>query len=94
MVSLVVFLLVVLFAFLGAAVLEVRLRPIPGRRVAAAERGHPFGTDRLGHDMLAQVMRGTQQSLKIALLVAILATGSARCGARSPASTAAGSTRS
>src|SRR5262249_13231853 len=35
---------------------------------------HPFGTDNLGVDQLATVMRGTQQSLKIALSIAALAT--------------------
>jgi peptide/nickel transport system permease protein len=35
---------------------------------------HPFGTDNLGVDQLAVVMRGTAQSLKIALSIALLAT--------------------
>ncbi len=34
---------------------------------------HPFGTDNLGYDGLAVIMRGTQQSLKIALSIALLA---------------------
>jgi oligopeptide/dipeptide ABC transporter ATP-binding protein len=32
---------------------------------------HPLGTDSLGHDLLAQVLRGTQESLQIAALVAL-----------------------
>jgi peptide/nickel transport system permease protein len=35
---------------------------------------HPFGTDVLGHDMLALVLRGLRQSLSIAFMVAIPAT--------------------
>ncbi|MEJ1179576.1 MULTISPECIES: ABC transporter permease [unclassified Pseudarthrobacter] len=35
---------------------------------------HPFGTDSLGYDLLAEVMRGTQRSLLIALVVGLGAT--------------------
>ncbi|HET6193607.1 MAG TPA: ABC transporter permease [Trebonia sp.] len=35
---------------------------------------HPFGTDLIGHDMLAQVMAGTLTSLEVALLVAAIST--------------------
>jgi peptide/nickel transport system permease protein len=35
---------------------------------------HPLGTDGLGRDMLAQVMRGLHQSLMIAVTVAVLAS--------------------
>ncbi len=35
---------------------------------------HPFGTDDLGKDVFARVMRGTQRSLEIAIIVSILAT--------------------
>jgi ABC-type dipeptide/oligopeptide/nickel transport system permease subunit len=35
---------------------------------------HPFGTDTIGHDMLAQTLRGTQKSIEIAILVAIGST--------------------
>lgn len=33
---------------------------------------HPFGTDELGHDTFAQVLRGAQKSVTIALLVATI----------------------
>lgn len=36
---------------------------------------HPFGTDELGHDTLARVLRGANKSVIIALLVASLSTG-------------------
>ncbi len=35
---------------------------------------HPFGQDSIGHDMFAQVMRGTQQSLMIVFVVGIVST--------------------
>ncbi len=35
---------------------------------------HPFGQDEIGHDMFAQVMRGTQQSLMIMVIVGIVST--------------------
>lgn len=35
---------------------------------------HPFGTNTIGGDMFAQVMRGTLQDIEIALLVAVMAT--------------------
>ncbi|MGD0394936.1 MAG: ABC transporter permease [Acidimicrobiales bacterium] len=35
---------------------------------------HPFGTNTIGGDMFAQVMRGTLQDIEIALLVALMAT--------------------
>ena len=38
---------------------------------------HPFGTNSIGDDMFAQVMRGTHQDIEIALLVALMATLSA-----------------
>lgn len=35
---------------------------------------HPLGTDGLGHDMLARVLRGTQRSLQVGILVALVST--------------------
>lgn len=34
--------------------------------------GHPFGTDDIGHDIFAQVFRGTEKDIQTALLVALL----------------------
>jgi peptide/nickel transport system permease protein len=36
---------------------------------------HPMGTDSIGHDELALVLRGAQKSVQVALLVALLSTG-------------------
>ena len=35
---------------------------------------HPFGQDTVGHDMFAQVMRGTQQSLSIVFVAGVVST--------------------
>jgi len=35
---------------------------------------HPFGTDAIGHDLFAQVLRGAQKSVQIMLLVAFFST--------------------
>jgi peptide/nickel transport system permease protein len=73
--SLVIFLLVVAFAFLGPMLWQYDHtinREIPSE--IGPNWSHPFGTTRAGNDVMGQVMRGTQQSLKVAFLVAALAT--------------------
>jgi peptide/nickel transport system permease protein len=74
MISLIVFVLVVLFAYVGAAVWKYDAGTITEQNSAPPSGEHPFGTDAVGHDTLAQVMRGTQISLQISILVAIFAT--------------------
>jgi ABC-type dipeptide/oligopeptide/nickel transport system permease subunit len=70
----VVLLLVVLFAFLGPLFWKYD-SGTPTHDLSVPPSGtHPFGTDSLGYDLLAQVMRGTQRSLLIALIVGIGAT--------------------
>jgi peptide/nickel transport system permease protein len=73
MASLVVLLLVVAFAFLGPLVWpydHTIQREIPSSVPPSVD--HPFGTTSAGHDMLGLVMRGTQQSLKVAMTVALM----------------------
>ncbi|MBB4688519.1 ABC transporter permease [Amycolatopsis jiangsuensis] len=74
MISLVVFVLVVLFAYVGGALWKYGSDSITPDNSAAPSGDHPFGTDAVGHDTLAQVMRGTQISLQISVLVALFAT--------------------
>ncbi|MFD2466068.1 ABC transporter permease [Amycolatopsis silviterrae] len=74
MISLVVFVLIILFAYLGAALWKYNAADITDQNSAPPSGDHPFGTDAVGHDTLAQVMRGTQISLQISILVAIFAT--------------------
>lgn len=73
--SLILFLLILAFAFLGPLVWgydHTIARGVPSG--APPSGAHPFGTTSAGQDMLGMVMRGTQQSLKVALTVALIAT--------------------
>lgn len=73
--SLLVFLLIVAFAFLGPFLWpfdHTVSREVPSSQPPSWE--HPFGTTRAGHDVLGQVMRGTQQSLRVALTVGLMTT--------------------
>ena len=72
--SLVLLILIVLFAFIGPLLWRHDYKFIDGPTYAAPSLSYPFGTDQAGHDTFAQIMRGCQQSLKISLVVAILAT--------------------
>ncbi|MEV5764685.1 dipeptide/oligopeptide/nickel ABC transporter permease/ATP-binding protein [Micromonospora sp. NPDC052213] len=69
--ALVVLALVALFAFVGPLLWRYGHDEITPDNSQPPSTIHPLGTDSLGHDLLAQVMRGTQQSLLIALTVAL-----------------------
>lgn len=74
--SLVVLVLLAGFAFVGSLVWpygHTLQRDIPPDRPPSLT--HPFGTTRAGHDVMGQVMRGTQQSLKVGFLAAAMTTG-------------------
>lgn len=73
-VSLIVFLALVLFAYLGGALWQYDPGEITPDNSEPPSLDHPFGTDSVGHDMLAQVLRGTQISLAVATLVALFST--------------------
>jgi peptide/nickel transport system permease protein len=73
--GLVLFLLIVAFAFLGPELWKYDHtihREIPSNQPPRWD--HPFGTTRAGHDYLGQIMRGTQQTLKVGFLVALMST--------------------
>ena len=72
-VGLVVFLLLVVFAVAGGLVWHAGLGSDYAQFLHPSA-AHPFGTDELGHDMLALVIRGTQFSLLISVVVAIIST--------------------
>jgi peptide/nickel transport system permease protein len=72
--SLVVFVAVVLFAFVGGALWHYHYQNYTNDYSKGPSLKHPFGTDSSSHDTFAQVIRGTQRSLEIALFVAIVAT--------------------
>lgn len=70
----IILLLVVSFAFLGPLFWKYDAGAPTRDLSVPPSSGHPFGTDSLGYDLFAQVMRGTQRSLLIALIVGIGAT--------------------
>jgi glutathione transport system permease protein len=72
--SLVLFVLVALFAYVGPLLWKYSFTDITDDLSQSPSLAHPFGTDLIGHDTMAQVMRGTQQSLKIALAIALIGT--------------------
>jgi peptide/nickel transport system permease protein len=71
--GMVLFVLLLVFAFLGPVLWPLGLEA-GGEAKVAPGAAHPFGTDRIGHDMLASVISGTRYSLQIAIIVALVAT--------------------
>ncbi|MEU6217551.1 ABC transporter permease [Streptomyces sp. NPDC047022] len=74
MISLVVFVLIVLWAFIGPYLWHYSYQKYTPDNSQAPSAKHPFGTDSSGYDAYAQVMRGTQTSLKVAILIALGST--------------------
>lgn len=72
--SLLTFLALIVIAYGGAALWKFSHETITPDNSQPPSLTHPFGTDGLGHDNLAMVLRGLQQSIKIALMVALIAT--------------------
>jgi ABC-type dipeptide/oligopeptide/nickel transport system permease subunit len=72
--SLVVFVLLVLLAYVGGALWQYDFGEITPDNSQPPSLDHPFGTDAVGKDQFAQVLRGTQISLQIAVLVAFFST--------------------
>ncbi|MFI6477076.1 ABC transporter permease [Nonomuraea sp. NPDC050663] len=73
-ISLVLLVLIVLFAFVGPLLWKYTYYTSTPDNSAPPSLDHPFGTSTDGKDLLAMVMRGTQQSLKISLLIALIST--------------------
>jgi ABC-type dipeptide/oligopeptide/nickel transport system permease subunit len=74
-VSLVVLILVILVAFVGPLLWKYDYTSTTSPGSSPPTLNNPLGTDQLGHDLFAQVMRGAQQSLRVAFIVAVLSTG-------------------
>jgi peptide/nickel transport system permease protein len=77
MISLFVLVALFIFAFVGGALWKYSYTfedTTGGGRYLAPTGDHPFGTDALAADSMAQVLRGTQFSLLISLVVALLST--------------------
>ncbi|MDX6256541.1 MAG: glutathione transport system permease protein [Frankiales bacterium] len=74
--SLFVFILLALVAFVTPYFWKWKYNSDPSFDFSVSPSwSHPFGTDDTGNDMFAFVLRGTQQSLKIALFIALFSTG-------------------
>ncbi|MDX6201813.1 MAG: glutathione transport system permease protein [Frankiales bacterium] len=75
-ISLFVFILLALVAFVTPYFWKWKYNGDPSFDFSVSPSlSHPFGTDDTGNDMFSFVLRGTQQSLKIALFIALFSTG-------------------
>jgi ABC-type dipeptide/oligopeptide/nickel transport system permease subunit len=72
--SLIIFILVVVVSLVGGRFWKYGYADITDEFSSPPSLEHPMGTDDIGHDTLAQVLRGAQKSVQVALLVAFLAT--------------------
>ena len=78
LIGMVVFVLIVLFCFVGPLIWRVDPTAIPSGRELLRLRNqgfslaHPFGTDNLGRDMFARMMKGGQVSLAVGIVGMIL----------------------
>lgn len=72
--SVVVFILLFLFAFLLPHFWKYSYTELTPDFNQSPSWEHPFGTDSLGTDELSVVMRGTGQSLKVAFMIGIIGT--------------------
>lgn len=73
-VSLVVLLVLIGLSFAGGLVARYGYEDLTDDFSAAPSLDHWFGTDAIGHDTFAQVLRGARRSVLVALLVAFLST--------------------
>ncbi len=74
-ISLVIFILLLLFAFVGPLLWKYSYLHYTNDIDQPPNPKHPFGTDETGFDEVALVMRGTQQSLKVSFMIAFIGTG-------------------
>ena len=72
--SLVVFVVVVIISLVGGRFWKYGYADITPEFSSPPSLAHPMGTDGIGHDSMAQVLRGAQKSVQVALMVAFLAT--------------------
>jgi peptide/nickel transport system permease protein len=72
--SLVVFLIVVILSLIGGRLWKYGYADITDEFSSPPSLKHPMGTDDIGHDSLAQILRGAQKSVQVALMVAFLST--------------------
>lgn len=70
--SLAVFAAIVLLAFVGGALWHYKTVDITPDNSVPPSWKHPFGTDSVGHDEFALVLRGTQRSIEISFIIAVV----------------------
>jgi ABC-type dipeptide/oligopeptide/nickel transport system permease subunit len=68
------FLFLLLLSTVGAHLWHYNYAQITGQFATGPSLQHPFGTDTIGHDLFAQVLKGTATSIETALVVAVLST--------------------
>jgi peptide/nickel transport system permease protein len=73
-ISLAIFILLVLASYLGPHFWHYSYTELTGDYSQPPSLKHPFGTDDIGHDDLAKVLRGSEKSVSISLIVAGLST--------------------
>jgi ABC-type dipeptide/oligopeptide/nickel transport system permease subunit len=69
--SLIVFLAMLTLSLVGGRVWKYSYTEITPEFSTPPSLEHPMGTDSIGHDSFAQILRGAQKSVQIALLVAL-----------------------
>jgi len=74
MISLVVLVCLVLLAYVGGLLWHYQAGDITPDNSQPPSLDHPFGTDAVGKDQFAEVLRGTRISLQVAVSVAVFAT--------------------
>jgi len=72
--SLIVLLVLVVASFMGGTLARYRYDDLTADFSTGPSLRHWFGTDTIGHDTFAQVLRGARRSLLVAFLVAALST--------------------
>ncbi len=72
--SLVVFVALVLLVYLAPTIFGLDYKAINHPPRLSPSSTYPMGTDEIGHDYLALVLRGARQSLNIAFIVALMSS--------------------
>jgi len=73
-VSLVVLVFLIVLSLVGGRLWKYGYAELTPELSEGPSWEHPFGTDGIGHDAFAQVLRGAQKSVQVALVVALLST--------------------
>ena len=72
--SLVVLILLLVLSLVGGRLWKYTYDELTDSYSQGPSWEHPMGTDAIGHDAFAQILRGAQKSVQVALLVGLLST--------------------